>query len=59
MKSGADADAYVQRQTADTPLGRIGEPEDIASMVAFLSSKEAGFITAQHFIVDGGRCRAL
>ncbi len=36
------------------PLGRIGKPEDIASMVQFLSSDEAGFITGQTITVDGG-----
>ena len=37
-----------------TPLGRIGEPEDIANMVAFLASDEAGFITGQSYNVNGG-----
>jgi NAD(P)-dependent dehydrogenase (short-subunit alcohol dehydrogenase family) len=37
------------------PLQRIGEPEDIASLTAFLLSSEAGWITGQVFGVDGGR----
>lgn len=36
------------------PVQRGGRPEDIANMVAFLASKEAGFITGAHFVVDGG-----
>jgi NAD(P)-dependent dehydrogenase (short-subunit alcohol dehydrogenase family) len=36
------------------PVKRGGNPEDIAQMVAFLASKEAGFITGAHFLVDGG-----
>lgn len=36
------------------PVKRGGRPEDIANMVAFLASKEAGFITGAHFLVDGG-----
>jgi NAD(P)-dependent dehydrogenase (short-subunit alcohol dehydrogenase family) len=36
------------------PAGRVGKPEDIAEMAAFLISEKAGFITAQNFIVDGG-----
>ncbi len=36
------------------PRKRGGKPEDIANMVAFLASKEAGFITGAHFLVDGG-----
>jgi NAD(P)-dependent dehydrogenase (short-subunit alcohol dehydrogenase family) len=36
------------------PVGRVGTPEDIASLTRFLLSAEAGFITGQHFVVDGG-----
>ena len=36
------------------PAGRIGNPDDIASMVLFLSSKEAGFITGENIVIDGG-----
>jgi 3-oxoacyl-[acyl-carrier protein] reductase len=39
---------------ANTPLGRLGEPEDIASAVRFLSSDEASFITGEVLLVDGG-----
>ena len=37
-----------------TPLGRIAEPEDVAHLVAFLASDEAGFITGQGYNVNGG-----
>jgi NAD(P)-dependent dehydrogenase (short-subunit alcohol dehydrogenase family) len=37
------------------PVGRLGEPEDVASLVGFLVSEAAGFITAQDIGVDGGR----
>ena len=36
------------------PLGRLGKPKDVASMVCFLSSDEASYITGQTFNVDGG-----
>lgn len=36
------------------PVGRIGNPDDIASMVLFLCSEEAGFITGENIVIDGG-----
>lgn len=38
-----------------TPLRRLGQPEDIVGIVAFLASDEADFITGQTILVDGGR----
>ena len=40
--------------SARTPLGRIGEPEDIAGVVAFLASDAARFVTGQTLVADGG-----
>ena len=37
-----------------TPLRRIGEPEEIAPVIAFLSSPAASFITGQAVVADGG-----
>jgi glucose 1-dehydrogenase len=39
------------------PLGRLGEPEDVASLVAFLASDEAGYVTGSTYFVDGGLIR--
>lgn len=58
--------SYIQRGEYDSNkrnhllqtscLQRVGTPEDIAHAVAFMASHEAGFITAQNLLVDGGRC---
>ena len=43
-----------QAMLANTPLGRLGDPEDIAGAVRFLCSDEAAFITGEVLLVDGG-----
>ncbi|QGG94204.1 SDR family NAD(P)-dependent oxidoreductase [Actinomarinicola tropica] len=37
-----------------TPMGRLGQPEEIAAMIAFLASDEASFVTGAEMVVDGG-----
>ncbi|MGW8312570.1 MAG: SDR family oxidoreductase [Desulfuromonadales bacterium] len=44
---------------AQHPAGRVGRPEDIAAMVLYLSSIEAGFITGENIVIDGGMTRKM
>ena len=41
------------------PAGRVGKPEDIASMVMYLCSDKAGFITGENICIDGGMTRLM
>ncbi len=47
----AAIDAYLEK----IPLGRHGRPEDVANLFAFLASDEAGFITGDSVVIDGGQ----
>lgn len=49
-----DKDGMEAREAALNPTRRIGKPEDIAAMVAFLCTDEAGWVNGQNIIVDGG-----
>jgi glucose 1-dehydrogenase len=42
---------------ANIPLGRLGTPEDVAGLVAFLASEEASYVTGSTFVIDGGLMR--
>ena len=45
------AQAYLARQS---PLGRLGRPEDVAQAALYLASDDVAFITGQTLVVDGG-----
>lgn len=47
-------EAMLADGTAKTPLGRLATPEDVAAMVAFLTSDRAAMVTGQTLVVDGG-----
>jgi NAD(P)-dependent dehydrogenase (short-subunit alcohol dehydrogenase family) len=45
---------YGDRLAASMPLGRLGEPQDIANLATFLSSDMASWITGDTYVIDGG-----
>ncbi|HEX5690908.1 MAG TPA: SDR family NAD(P)-dependent oxidoreductase, partial [Roseiflexaceae bacterium] len=55
QKDGAQADAFFARFAARIPLGRVGQPEDVAALVAFLASDQARQITGIGLLIDGGQ----
>lgn len=50
---------HSEADRAQHPVGRVGRPKDIAATAAWLASPEAGFITGQNIIVDGGMTRKM
>ncbi len=52
--SGQDLDTLRQQWAADHPMGRIGQPSEIANVVLFLASDQASFMTGEFVNVDGG-----
>jgi 3-oxoacyl-[acyl-carrier protein] reductase len=58
--AGIDVDELARAEVAkEVPLGRVGEPADLAGLVAFLCSAAAGYLTGLTVTVDGGRMRAI
>ncbi|GAB2960676.1 3-oxoacyl-ACP reductase FabG [Micromonospora polyrhachis] len=53
---GVDFDDFQERIAAQTPVRRIGRPEDIAHTVSFLASEGASFVSGQVIYVAGGPC---
>ncbi|RVA38694.1 SDR family oxidoreductase, partial [Mesorhizobium sp. M7A.F.Ca.US.001.01.1.1] len=50
----ADVEAAYKRFGEAHPIGRIGEPEEVAELIAFLCSSKAGFCTGADYKIDGG-----
>jgi NAD(P)-dependent dehydrogenase (short-subunit alcohol dehydrogenase family) len=49
-----DTEAKLQRRLVHIPMGRFGEPEEIADAALFLACDESSFVTGAEFLVDGG-----
>jgi NAD(P)-dependent dehydrogenase (short-subunit alcohol dehydrogenase family) len=53
-RSGADKATVHAEEAALQPLGRLGQPEEVAELVYFLASDKAKFITGSLQVIDGG-----
>jgi len=58
-RRGRTQPAHSEADRAQHPVGRVGTPEDIAALAAYLVSSEAGFITGANFVADGGMTRKM
>jgi NAD(P)-dependent dehydrogenase (short-subunit alcohol dehydrogenase family) len=56
---GISLEAAQREATSAIPLGRMGRPEEVADVVAFLASERASYITGSLVLVDGGLHRAM
>ncbi|MEW6982161.1 SDR family NAD(P)-dependent oxidoreductase [Colwelliaceae bacterium 6471] len=54
QRSGADKAQIHQEEAMQQPLGRLGQPEEVAELVLFLASDKAKFITGSLQVIDGG-----
>lgn len=48
-------ESRIEESTRQVPVGRVGEPEDIAHVVSFLASPGAAYVTGEHILATGGR----
>jgi 3-oxoacyl-[acyl-carrier protein] reductase len=55
----ADPEQFVKDRAKNIPLGRIGKPEELAALVAFLASEQAAYISGTTIQVDGGANRSI
>jgi 3-oxoacyl-[acyl-carrier protein] reductase len=58
-RQGTTPEAILTSQIRTVPVGRMGEPEELASAVAFLASERASYITGAVLAVDGGYLRSI
>lgn len=56
---GVAPEAVIEEFSAEIPMGRFAQPEEIAAMVVFLASHKASYVNCQSILVDGGIARGL
>ena len=59
VQQGVSEEAVLKEMAQDVPMGRVGIPEELGALVAFLASQQAAYITGTTIQVDGGLVRSL
>ncbi len=59
QRDGTTVDQALEASAKDIPLGRLAQPEEIASAIAFLCSEMASYVTGTNMLVDGGMIKGL
>jgi 3-oxoacyl-[acyl-carrier protein] reductase len=59
VQQGVSEEAVLKEMAQDVPMGRVGKPEELGALVAFLASQQAAYITGTTIQVDGGLVRSL
>jgi 3-oxoacyl-[acyl-carrier protein] reductase len=57
--TGANAEDLLQAHSATIPVGRLGRPEELGDLVAFLASEKNSYTTGATILVDGGVVRSV
>ena len=56
---GITRDELIARKASEAPLRRVGEPSELADVVAFFCSERASYVTGENVIVDGGLTKGI
>ena len=52
-------DDYLAESAKNIPIGRLGKPEEIGDVIAFLASERASYINGANILVDGGQAKGI
>jgi 3-oxoacyl-[acyl-carrier protein] reductase len=58
QETGGSAEEMMKEVAKAVPMGRLGKPEDVGDVIAFLASERAGYITGENVVLDGGAVKA-